>query len=88
MGDRPRCAENVWSGYHSFPCSRYALPGQQFCKQHSPEYKAEQRRKASERYEAKWQRDAEARERRAVVLLRELGYTVIAPGTSGGDADA
>jgi hypothetical protein len=90
MGDRPKCAERVWhtNSWGSVPCSRYALPGQKYCKQHSPEAKAERDRVSRERYEAKRQREAEVRERRAVVLLRELGYTVIAPGTSGGDADA
>lgn len=84
MSERPRCAENVWSGYHSFRCSRYALPGQQFCKQHSPEYKAEKDRRRTERFKAKRAMQEKSREHGAVSLLRALGYTVIEPEGKGG----
>lgn len=81
MSDRPKCAETVYPprGWGRHQCTRYALPGQKYCKQHSPEYKAEQERKRRERYKAKRQHEAEVRERRAIALLRSLGYTVITP---------
>jgi hypothetical protein len=86
MSDRPKCAETVYppGGWGHHQCTRYALPGQKYCKQHSPEYKAEQERKRRERFKAAWAMREKSRENGAVHLLRSLGYTVIEPDGKGG----
>lgn len=77
-----RCRASVAYGgrnprFHQ--CHRKPVGGSKYCKQHSPEA-AQARRDASDRrYKEQWQQHEKNREIGAVTLLRELGYTVIAP---------
>ena len=79
-----RCKEEVWRGYHGYPCSREAIDERGWCKQHTPEAKQARDEKARLRYAEMREQARMTRERGAVQLLESLGYTVTPPAASGG----
>ena len=67
------------TGWHYYHCSRNAMEGSDFCKQHSPEAVAARSEASRKRYIEKRKREDLREESRAIHLLRSLGYTVTAP---------